>query len=390
MTTQNVQKFYNQHPYPHYPLLATPRWQEGHLSSSRFARSLSGVQHSANSVCIIGCGEILPAIIRSWEPRSTTVHGVDLSKKSLIRAKFRCFRTTKKASFACEDISHQTWNHKQEKWDHIDAFGVLHHLENPQQGFHTLYRSLNPGGTLRLMVYNNASRWWIHAIQAYFHQEKLSPFSLKDINTAKKSLIQLRESCQDFNNITKNMGSIFHNNARFADTFMHPQETHLSISQWHHLLRQYPLKIKGLFDRYCELDHLTNPLHTPPSLLQIDKLAEEGFFHGNLEIYIQKEGVNTPKNTNTPFTTSSPPKNWFSHLETQDIPWRKKRQIWWDWYQNNQKTHNISFKSKQRLARIGAYHPQNEPHIHTPMCDTPRQYVRMSSKKQFYEQLAKL
>ena len=108
-----VSAFYEAYPYPKYPLLASPRWQDGYLTHSLFARSLVsnlickdslsgrniGVQGSTK-VLIGGGGEILPYVVRKWEPSSRHVISVELSSSSIRRARWRLFSMLEAANLA--------------------------------------------------------------------------------------------------------------------------------------------------------------------------------------------------------------------------------------------------------------------------------------------------
>src|SRR5206468_3870392 len=101
-------------PYPRYPLLAKPRWQDGHLAATAFAAALAraaGVRPAVDratgaaggreriDVLIGGAGEILPYVIRKWEPRRHRVVALDLSATSLRRARWRLFPLTRPTAF---------------------------------------------------------------------------------------------------------------------------------------------------------------------------------------------------------------------------------------------------------------------------------------------------
>ena len=97
LTNTTVKKFYERYPYPNYPLLAKPLWQNGVLGSSAFARFLLGRQlkrpincfENKQEILCIGCGEIQPYVLRKMEPSHNSMYFVDFSKKSLKRAQQR-------------------------------------------------------------------------------------------------------------------------------------------------------------------------------------------------------------------------------------------------------------------------------------------------------------
>jgi len=72
LITDAVRRLYEAYPYPKYPLLARPRWQEGYLCTSLFSTALYedlkgsspsmrlAHQHGTTSVLAVGAGEITP------------------------------------------------------------------------------------------------------------------------------------------------------------------------------------------------------------------------------------------------------------------------------------------------------------------------------------------
>src|SRR5690606_12676482 len=92
---QDVQRLYEVYPYPNYPLLAKPQWEQGYLTCSRFAQRLAGGRQSPpRHVLVAGCGEILPYILRKWESPEVQLTCVDLSRRNVARARWRTLFST--------------------------------------------------------------------------------------------------------------------------------------------------------------------------------------------------------------------------------------------------------------------------------------------------------
>jgi SAM-dependent methyltransferase len=53
----------------------------------------------------------------------------------------------------------------EESFDYINSVGVLHHLDQPEQGLRALADRLRPGGLLHLFLYAKGGRWEIHRTQ---------------------------------------------------------------------------------------------------------------------------------------------------------------------------------------------------------------------------------
>lgn len=383
-----VRQFYEVHQYPYYPLFATPRWQEGYLTSSLFSAALVGKMRTSmgRKVLIAGAGEILPYVIRKWEPASHTVMALDASGPSLKRAKIRCLRTTKSVRFVTDDLNRFLAANGTQLFDHIDAFGVLHHLPDPAATLRTLARHLTPGGTMRLMVYNSASRQWIKHIQAMFRSFAVNYGVPDDLQWAQSFLRDLAAMTPKLAAKMAQMGpSVLTNAARFADTFLHPREARLPLAKWHMAAKLSSLTFTGLFDRYAELDHLANPLWSPPDPATLEGLAGSGAYQGNWEMFFQK-GEEPQSLGSLGGSAGKPPLNllthgsphlWWSFPETANVGAIQRGQLWAHFTWNLHRASNRVSKQSllnwitkhpkdtvQRLARIGAILPA--------MVDDPR------------------
>lgn len=388
--TKKVKEFYQYFPYPAYPVLLRPPLQEAYLSTSIFNSVLARDCHQMNCgvgrysskypnsrVTILGCGDTQPYIFNKLEPRNHHLTFVDLSQKNLARAKFRSMFTFNRASWIQTDLSQYLLDvymtEKSSSYAHIDAYGVLHHLSNSQQALYLISKNLLPNGTLRLMLYNSKARSWINLIQNIFKKCELSPYDHNDRIDAKKILNKFAYTPQlkrQFIGIGK---GIFNNDSRLVDTFFHVREVISSIEKWFELISNSGLLPYGLFDRYCELDDLSNPLWKIPHVHELEERASDRRFENNLEIFLIKKPTE-PKNErklfmkkNNSFLFHIPPRNFFNFSETQDISFLNRWIIWKNFlsYTHSNTVHpkfNVILEKTetialQRLARIGAILP---------------------------------
>lgn len=377
--TAHVKALYEVHPYPLYPLLALPAWQDGYLANSRFAQRLALDLGSGGvailpgqkvSVLIGGAGEILPYVIRQWEPSAHRVIAVDLSKRSLNRARFRTWRSFKACQFVNADL--QAMLTADGHFTHIDVYGVLHHMANPGQALRKLASALAPGGTLRLMVYNSTARNWIWHLQRAFQLLGLNSLDQTDLRAAQDLLVLASQQAPVLSDRLGQMGpSLLRNTARFADAFLHPREARLSFSAWFQMIADAELTAVGLFDRYGELDDLANPLWHCPSVLQLEERALDRRFENNLELFLTKPAKDrtrlTVKGRSSFFYKRAlPPRFWFSFAETSSLPLTTRLQVWFahlDWTIAGKKPAHarmldrLPLPAAQRLARLGALLP---------------------------------
>ncbi len=382
--TDAVRGLYERHPYPRYPLFARPRWQEGYLAcssfSARLASDLTGAvaPKDGATVLIAGGGEILPYVIRRLEPTSRRLISIDLSRRSINRARLRLALARGKAELRRGDVNEYLASGEPgQVFSHIDAYGVLHHLPNPTATLGLIAQRLAPGGTARLMVYNSRARDWIWHLQRFHALLGVDGLDGKDLASARNLLSRLAGMLPPLRTRMQQMGTAtLANDARFADTFLHPREARLGIATWFRALETCGLKAVGLFDRYGELDDLPNPLWRCPTAAELSVRADDYRFENNLELFVVKPGLKKPvaKSVEPGFGVaersapgwSLPPKAWFTFRETRELGPMQRLRLWRahrQWTLTGECEDLSPFLAKlplataARLARIGAVLP---------------------------------
>jgi SAM-dependent methyltransferase len=341
--TESVRLMYERHPYPHYPLLAKPRWQDGFLGSSLWADAVMGdhmrdFQRPAKFLSI-GCGEILPYIIRQWEPSATRVTCVDLSQRSLRRAAFRTALLGRKIDYHRIDINEFLTSdaNKNNTYSHIEAYGVLHHIPAHRATLLAARERLATNGIMRIMVYNSHSRDWIWQINRAFHDLQLSFYRDDDVRQARKILLGMAEVSPALAQRLEFMGrESLNHDTRFADTFMHPWECRTDINQWYAMFRECGLKPVALYDRYAELDDLPNPLWRCPTAEELTERARDRRFENNLEIWLTHLTAKPPRDTATApqipiparLRLTMPPTQFKRFSETESLSFGVKLGLW--------------------------------------------------------------
>lgn len=381
--SERVKAQYEAFPYPNYNLFLPLRSQEAYASNSLFAARLLDQhgqipalrQAKSARVLLAGCGDIFPYMATFWEPRRHRLTAVDLSARSLQRARMRCLPRLRGVDWrqgSLEDPGFALPG----GLSHIDSYGVLHHLAHPARVLQRFERQLLPGGTARIMVYNRDARNWIHHLQKAFALLGLSAFRREDLDRGRKLLEllaavspALRERFEPMRGIT------FANSARFVDTFFHAREARLGLKFWRDAIDGSGLRMIGVFDRYAELDDLANPLLEVPAQSAWQDRIDDRRFENNLELYLAKPG---PPGRETgagaacrlPALQSlkPPPVSWFGYAETRSIPWLVRRKIWTGFLRGLCKhapesadpwAGNLPPAALQRLARIGALFPDD-------------------------------
>ena len=157
--SDSVRRHYELYPYPQYPLLASVRRCDtyaGNLAAlwTRFNGELPPV--SSTGILVAGCGSFAPYPFALANP-GTPICALDLSRQSLRRARLHCLlHGLAGVDFLAGDICDPTL--ARGPFGLIDAFGVLHHLQEPLAGLRALAARLADGGILRVMVYSRHAR----------------------------------------------------------------------------------------------------------------------------------------------------------------------------------------------------------------------------------------
>ena len=383
--TEAVGALYDAFPYPRYPLFAPLRWQEGHLGASlaaaRLMATMQGIRapvltQAAHSVLVAGCGEVEPYILRHWEPRAHVMVCVDIAAKSLLRARLRLMRPWARPNrFLLSDLE-SFLRDDPTMYAHADAFGVLHHLAAPDAAIQALGARMLPGATVRIMLYNNHARAWIHHLQRAFASLNLDPFTVAGRNMARNLLQEFARDAPSIASRLKAMGSAtLANDARLVDTFFHVREARIPLARWLMWFRAAGLQPAALLDRYGEMDHLENPLWRLPSDAVLEGEAARGAFAGNWELWLVKDGgeqdahhMPPPRRAwwNARLHLTSAPRRWFDFPETATIAPRLRARLWRHYInyitgagpsELGSLARFVSHRSLQRLTRIGAVLP---------------------------------
>lgn len=351
-------------------------WRDGYLGSSIFvSKLLENVLNEKSSrtntlnpqVLIAGCGDTQPYVFRMIEPFSTHLTYLDLSSNNLKRAKLRLFPWFKNTSFKQGFIEKLK---VKEKYDHIDAFGVLHHLEDPELGLKKLFNSLKPGGTMRVMVYNSQGRSWIHSWQDEFKKQRLSLYDKKDLRTAKNLMKEASNTDKTLFKYLRQIKPAFTHNSRFVDTFFHSQECREGLDFWMNILNKIGLINFALFDRYCELDKLKNTMKAFPSYKNLSSMISDGKFQANFEIYLFKPSEKNNSILKNKVRLKDPyffkgPNFWQNYSELKKLSHIKKCYLWQyflNWCSKDKPKNNVWKKIEKtqinRLSRLGIFPPR--------------------------------
>ena len=116
-------------------------------------------------------------------------------------------------------------------FDYIDCCGVLHHLENPQEGFDALAAALKPDGGLGGMVYAPYGRTGVYPLQKAFHTLFADDTASTKISLSRQILNALPET--NWFNRNEHLGDHETGDAGLYDLLLHSQDTPFTVEQLH-------------------------------------------------------------------------------------------------------------------------------------------------------------
>lgn len=125
---------------------------------------------SGRSVLEIGCG--IGMDLFQMAKRGLVVTGIDLTEIAIETAKERFARDGMTALFEVGDATNLKY--KDESFDYVYSFGVLHHTQDTEKSIQEAYRVLKNGGAARIMLYNR------HSVNEVVHRITGIPFEDKN------------------------------------------------------------------------------------------------------------------------------------------------------------------------------------------------------------------
>jgi tetratricopeptide (TPR) repeat protein/2-polyprenyl-3-methyl-5-hydroxy-6-metoxy-1,4-benzoquinol methylase len=239
-----VQQQYEENPYP--------RWMN--IQKERNIKSLNSyiqdkfpfggftkfLKDDIPEILIAGCGTGQHPISVAQQIKGANILAIDLSLSSLAYAK----RKTKELEissifFAQADIN--KLKEVKKKFDVIESSGVLHHLENPNEGFEILISMLKPYGLIKLGLYSEIARRDITKIRELIKYNKIGRSKIEIINF-RKYLIDFNQK----NNFGFATSSIdFFSTSNCNDLLFNVQEHQINIKIINEMVKKNSMKFLG-------------------------------------------------------------------------------------------------------------------------------------------------
>jgi SAM-dependent methyltransferase len=231
-----VRHHYEEFPYPSYPLVASVRRCDTYALNlealwARFNGRLPPSE--AKKILIAGCGSFSPYPFALANPR-VPISALDLSRRSLRRAHLHCFL------HGCRNVAFHAGDFCDRgvlagRFGLIDAYGVLHHLDNPVEGLKALAERLVAGGIMRVMLYSRYIRREEESIRRAFRLLKI-----QDIRTIKNLFGRARPGSRLYQCIRTSSEAT--SASGLADAFLHPCVHTFTIDEFLEMMAETGLR----------------------------------------------------------------------------------------------------------------------------------------------------
>jgi 2-polyprenyl-3-methyl-5-hydroxy-6-metoxy-1,4-benzoquinol methylase len=177
-------------------------------------------------ILVAGCGTGQHAITTAQRFAGASVLAVDLSLASLGYAQRKTLELgLRNVEYRQADIL--ALGGLQERFDLIECSGVLHHLEDPFEGWRLLASLLKPGGFMRVGLYSESGRRAVVRARELIAAEGFTPDA--DGIRACRAAIRARENDELFAKIVRNED--FYSMSGCRDLLFHVHERRFSLPQ---------------------------------------------------------------------------------------------------------------------------------------------------------------
>ncbi len=238
-----VKNQYETNPYPRWTKIALNR-NPDKITSFVKNRNLDVEDKEikkwkAIDVLVAGCGTGQHAITTATKYQNSFITAIDLSSNSLCYAKRKADELNiNNIEFKQMDIL--DLKNTKKKFDLIESVGVIHHMNNPYEGWKILSDILNLGGLMMIGVYSNLARLHIKKIRAKItdnqfeiNNESIKKFREKIISSQDKDC-KIIQNSPDFYSISS-----------IKDLLFHVQEYRFNLNEIEDYLNKLGLKFCG-------------------------------------------------------------------------------------------------------------------------------------------------
>ncbi len=242
-----VKNQYENNPYPRWnktALTNNPKIPNDFFKSLELNFINKSIKNWQNiEVLVAGCGTGQHAITTATKYANSFITAIDLSLNSLSYAKRKANELgIQNIDFIQMDIL--DLENYGKKFHIIESIGVLHHMEDPYEGWMKLYDVLINNGLMMIGLYSKIARNHIHRIR-----KDIADLDLKINNeNIKKFRDRIIDSSKnDYKLITQSTD--FYSLSSLRDLIFHVQEHNFTITEIYNFLKKLNLKFCGFENR---------------------------------------------------------------------------------------------------------------------------------------------
>lgn len=260
--SKNVQQQYEENPYPRWIAVACfpPLDKEGSSFEVNLPETLD--------ILVAGCGTGKQALDVAALHPTAKVTAIDLSRASLAHAQRKANESglASRLEFLQADILNMPrW---EGQFDYIECAGVLHHMEDPLEGWRILTEKLKPGGSFKIALYSSIARSSLVGFRKLAKEKNFSP-TLEGVRALRQHIMNLPTTFPERNHILT--CNDFYTTSEARDFLFHVQERDFTLIQIEKMLDQLGLQFAGF--------HMDDAL----TLNNFDKMFPEDGKRLNLE-----------------------------------------------------------------------------------------------------------
>lgn len=248
--SQKVKQQYEENPYPRWTgiSLAPPRPFVEKLMQDIAPNSPANLRIIERpEVLIAGCGTGIQAISCAATYLNSSVVAIDLSRASLAYAKRKADELMiTNLEFIQGDILELP--KLDNTFDIVECTGVLHHMNDPEEGFRVLVNMLSPSGYMKIGLYSELARQHIVAAREFVRNHGFAP-TVEGIRECRQALFALPDD-----DVAKlvTLGKDFYASSTVRDLIFHVQEHRFTLPEISRLLVEHNLEFMG-FDLSAEI-----------------------------------------------------------------------------------------------------------------------------------------
>mgnify|MGYP001313883642 CR=1 FL=1 len=245
--SRNVREQYEENPYPRWVTLAIPPKAKSVAEVCEAVKlrlrseNIKGVLYP--SILIAGCGTGQHSIETACRFANCQVTAVDLSLASLAYAQRKTseLRITNIKYLQADILNLGDLGRK---FDIIESSGVLHHMDDPMEGWRVLVNLLKTGGLMKIGLYSELARRDITRIR--------EEIALTGIGTSEAEIRKFRqalaESRDEHHQLLTGVSDFF-SLSTVRDSIFHVQEHHFTLPQIQSCLDELGLEMCGFESR---------------------------------------------------------------------------------------------------------------------------------------------